>query len=58
MEIPARDVLHLKVGDVLQVSLQLAQQVCVRVGELSKFNGRLGTAGGNWAVELTQVLKS
>jgi flagellar motor switch protein FliM len=57
LELSARDVLHLKVGDVLQVSPQLAQQVCLRLGEISKFSGRLGTVAGHWAVELTQTIK-
>ena len=57
LELSAREVLNLKVGDVLQVSPQLARQVCLRLGEQSKFNGRLGTISGHWAVELTQPLK-
>jgi len=57
LELSARDVLHLKVGDVLQVSPQQARQVCLRLGENSKFSGRLGTMAGHWAVELTQTMK-
>jgi len=57
LELSAREVLHLKVGDVLQVSPQMARQVCLRLGEQSKFNGRLGTVAGHWAVELTQPIK-
>ncbi|MGA2175612.1 MAG: FliM/FliN family flagellar motor switch protein [Verrucomicrobiota bacterium] len=56
MELSARDILHLKVGDVLQVGPQLARQVSLRLGELPKFNGRLGTLGGAWAVEITQPI--
>jgi len=58
LELTAREVLHLKVGDVLQVNPKLARQVSLRLGELSKFNGRLGTLAGQWAVELTQTIKS
>jgi flagellar motor switch protein FliM len=54
MELSARDLLHLKVGDVLQVNPRLAQEVNVRLGELSRFTGRLGTLAGQRAVELTQ----
>jgi flagellar motor switch protein FliM len=57
LELSAREILNLKVGDVLQVNPQLAQRVCLRLGEQSKFNGRLGTVAGRWAVELTQALK-
>jgi flagellar motor switch protein FliM len=57
LELSAREVLHLKPGDVLQISPQMARQVCLRLGEISKFNGRLGTLAGHWAVELTEVIK-
>jgi flagellar motor switch protein FliM len=58
LELSARELVHLKVGDVLQISPQLARQVCLRLGEISKFNGRLGTQAGHWAVELTEAIKS
>jgi flagellar motor switch protein FliM len=58
LEVATGDVLQLKVGDVLRVNPQCAQKVTVRVGEMPKFNGRLGTCGGKWAVELTQAIKS
>jgi flagellar motor switch protein FliM len=57
LEVSARDVLHLKVGDVLPISSQTAQQVSLRLGDVSKFSGRLGTVAGQWAVELTQAVK-
>jgi flagellar motor switch protein FliM len=57
LELTARDILHLKVGDVLQVNPKLARQVTVRLGELAKFNGRLGTVAARWAVELTEAAK-
>jgi flagellar motor switch protein FliM len=57
LELSAREILRLEVGDVLQINPQLARQVTVRLGELAKFNGRLGTVAGHWAVELTQPLK-
>ncbi len=57
LELSAREVLHLKAGDVLQISPQVARQVCLRLGEISKFNGRLGTVAGHWAVELTEAIK-
>ncbi|HEX3718728.1 MAG TPA: FliM/FliN family flagellar motor switch protein [Verrucomicrobiae bacterium] len=52
-DLTARDVLHLQVGDVLPIGPQ-SIQVSLRLGDLSKFQGRLGTAGGHWAVELTR----
>jgi flagellar motor switch protein FliM len=58
LELTAREVLHLKAGDVLQISPQVARQVCLRLGDISKFNGRLGTLAGHWAVELTEAIKT
>jgi flagellar motor switch protein FliM len=57
LELTARDILALKVGDVLQINPQCAQQVKVRLADHLKFTGRLGTVAGNWAVELTQSVK-
>jgi flagellar motor switch protein FliM len=57
LELSARDVLHMKVGDVLPVSTQVAQQVRLRLGDVPKFTARLGTVSGQWAVELTQPIK-
>ena len=56
LEMTAREILALKVGDVLQINKECAQQVKVRLADVPKFNGRLGTVAGNWAVELTQVI--
>jgi flagellar motor switch protein FliM len=56
LEMTARDILALKVGDVLPINAQCAQHVKVRLADHPKFNGRLGTVAGNWAVELTQAI--
>jgi flagellar motor switch protein FliM len=56
-EVPARDVLRLKVGDVLRMDSAAAGQVEVRLGGQAKFQGRPGLVAGNWAVELTEVVK-
>ncbi|MGO8700729.1 MAG: flagellar motor switch protein FliM [Limisphaerales bacterium] len=57
VELSAREMLHLQVGDVLQIGSHLSRQICLRLGEQTKFNGRLGTMGGSWAVEITQAVK-
>jgi flagellar motor switch protein FliM len=57
LELSARDVLRLKVGDILQVNPQLARQVCLRLDGQPKFNGRPGMVSGHWAVQLTQAVK-
>jgi len=54
----ARDLLTLKVGDVLKLDPHKAGQVRVSVAEQPRFRGRAGTLGGNWAVELMQTLHS
>jgi flagellar motor switch protein FliM len=56
LEMTAREILGLKVGDVLQLNKECTQQVKVRLADQPKFNARLGTVAGNWAVELTQVI--
>jgi flagellar motor switch protein FliM len=56
LQLSAREILNLKVGDVLQVDPQVAGRVSLRFGEKGKFNGRLGTVAGRWAVELTETM--
>lgn len=53
LEMTARELASLKVGDVVQLSPQMATQVQVRLAGRAKFSGRLGTCGGQWAVELS-----
>jgi flagellar motor switch protein FliM len=57
IEMTAREVLALKVGDVLKVTGKDAQNVKLRLADSAKFNGRLGTVDGNWAIELTEIIK-
>jgi flagellar motor switch protein FliM len=57
MEVTAREVLALKVGDVLRMDSECAGHVQVRVAELPRFAGRPGTVAGKWAVELTRAIK-
>lgn len=56
LEMTARQILELKVGDVLPLDSPHAQQINVRVADMIKFQGRPGTLAGQWAVELTQVI--
>jgi hypothetical protein len=57
IEMTAREVLALKIGDVLKVTGKDALNVKLLLADSAKFNGRLGTVDGNWAVELTEVIK-
>jgi flagellar motor switch protein FliM len=56
LEVTARQILNLKVGDVLSLGSQHSPQINLRVADTLKFQGRAGTAGGKWAVELTGVI--
>jgi flagellar motor switch protein FliM len=58
LELSVRDILALKVGDVVQMEPQNAQRVNVRLDDVQKFVGRPGSLAGHWAVELTQAVKS
>lgn len=58
LQITARQLTQLKVGDLFPLSPQFVERVQVRLAKLPKFIGRLGTRGPCWAVELTEVLRS
>jgi flagellar motor switch protein FliM len=57
LELAARDLAALKVGDLLEMSPSCLEKVDVQLAETSRFRGRLGKRGKHWAVELTEVLK-
>jgi flagellar motor switch protein FliM len=48
----------LKVGDFMEVNADLLNQVQLRLANTTKFAGRLGMCGRNWAVEVTQIIKT
>ncbi len=58
LEITARALGSLKVGDVLRLAPDCANQVCVRLADIPKFNASLGTRGKWWAVSLNHILKN
>lgn len=49
----AREVANLKAGDILSLDPRCTRQVKLRLADLPKFEGHLGTTGGKWAVALT-----
>lgn len=53
VELSARQIARLQVGDVLELDPACAQHVRLCVDSVPKFQGRLGTVGNKWAVELT-----
>ena len=52
LSIKARDLAHLKIGDVLPVDPRCSTEVEVRLAKIPKFLARLGKRGNSWAVEL------
>ena len=57
LKVAAREVLNLKVGDVLRLDPGTARQIIVRLGGHAKFQGRPGVVSGQWAVELTDFFR-
>ena len=53
----AREVANLKPGDILPLDPQSTRQVKLRLADMPKFDGNLGTTGGKWAVAVTGVTK-
>jgi flagellar motor switch protein FliM len=49
---------RLKIGDTLDFDRDLLNHIQIRLADLHKFSGRLGSRGGKWAVEVTQVMKT
>lgn len=54
----ARDVAHLKPGDILPLDPRSVQRVKLRLADMPKFEGNLGTTGGKWAIAVTNVMKT
>lgn len=58
LEMTAGQLACLQEGDVVRLDPSLANQVSVRLSQITKFNGTLGVADQRWAVQLNQVLKN
>ena len=54
----ARDVAGLKPGDILPLDPRSTRRVKLRLADMPKFEGTLGTTGGKWAVAVTGATKS
>lgn len=57
-QITARQLQNLKVGDVLSLPIEAANQVQLHLGGTARFHARLGTRDDHWAVEVLNALKS
>jgi flagellar motor switch protein FliM len=58
LEMSARQLTRLQVGDVLQLDGDFANQVRICLADTPKFSGRLGSVDKKWAVELTHAIKN
>ena len=56
LELTARELADLKIGDLVQLAPHCAAQVQVRIADKPKFLARLGTCARSWAVELIEPL--
>jgi flagellar motor switch protein FliM len=57
VELTARRVTELKIGDVLPLDPQSTQRVRIQLADRARFVGRLGTVSDNRAVEITGTLR-
>jgi flagellar motor switch protein FliM len=57
IEVKARELLQLKLGDVLMLGAGAIEKIQITLATKPKFLGRLGTRGPKWAVEITELLK-
>lgn len=58
MELSARQLSKLKVGDVVQLPPEFASQVQLNLAGVPKFKGRLGTREGRWAIQVSHLSAS
>ncbi|HEY9077920.1 MAG TPA: flagellar motor switch protein FliM [Anaerolineaceae bacterium] len=57
-QITMREMLNLKVGDVLQLDTAINQELVVQVAKRDLFKGKVGRSGKNLAVQVTSAVKS
>ena len=57
LKLPARALVGLKVGSILDLKTDDAERLEMRVGQKVKFRGRLGMRDNTWAIQITEVCK-
>lgn len=57
VELTARELANLKIGDVVPLEKTCAEEVRIRLADVPRFQGRLGSSGDQLAVELLGPLK-
>ena len=55
LKLRAKDVVGLRVGDIVPLPPEFAERVQIKLASEKKFFGRLGTVDGRWAVEIDEV---
>lgn len=58
VELTAREVAHLKVGDTIPLQPHQLNHVQLRLAQTPKFVGNLGKSSEKWAVEITDILEN
>ena len=58
LEMTAGQVASLREGDFVRLDPSLANEVRVRLSQITKFNGTIGVTDQRWAVQLNEVLKN
>lgn len=57
LKLSTRALMALKVGSVLDLNAEDSERLELRVGQKTKFRGRLGMRDKNWAIQITEVCK-
>ena len=57
LKISTRELLGLKVGEILELKPQMSEAIELKIGALTKFKGRLGTRENKWTVQISEILK-
>ncbi|MCX6870028.1 MAG: FliM/FliN family flagellar motor switch protein [Verrucomicrobia bacterium] len=55
LKLRAKDVVGLRVGDIVPLPPEFAERVQVKLASEKRYYGRLGTVDGRWAVEIDQI---
>jgi flagellar motor switch protein FliM len=56
-ELTMGELMGLRPGDVIQLDTQAKQELLIRVGDRTRFRGKVGMVGKRLAVQIASVLK-
>ena len=57
MKITTRELIGLKVGEIIDLKPEMSEAIEMKIGNLIKFRGRLGTRENKWTVQISEILK-